>query len=271
MGLAFSELVLLGAIAGFTIFLGLPVARMRGISARAKGMLNAASAGILLFLLVDVMAEAFEATEVHALASLAGREPLSSGLVFILLLVGGASLGLLGLVWFEEKFLQRKGPRRHPMAALDEKRARAVATMIAIGIGLHNFSEGLAIGQSYAAGSLPFALLLVVGFGLHNSTEGFGIAAPLSGFRPSWKFLAFLGLIGGGPTFVGAVVGGFWVSEAVSVLFFSLAGGAIVYVVKELLFHGKLSGESVPSMSALLAGFFLGFLTDVLIKSVSGA
>jgi ZIP family zinc transporter len=89
--------------------------------------------------------------------------------------------------------------------------------LIAIGIGLHNFAEGLAIGQSAAGGEISLALTLVVGFGLHNATEGFGIVAPLSGGRerPSWRFLGLLGLIGGGPTFFGTLVGQAWVSDAV--------------------------------------------------------
>ena len=99
--------------------------------------------------------------------------------------------------------------------------ARRLALMIAVGIGLHNFSEGLAIGQSAASGEISLALLLIIGFGLHNATEGFGIVAPLpSGKdRPGWGFLALLGLIGGGPTFVGTIIGQAVVSDILSVGF----------------------------------------------------
>ena len=109
--------------------------------------------------------------------------------------------------------------------------------MIATGIGLHNFSEGLAIGQSAAAGDISLALVLVIGFGLHNATEGFGIVGPFSGTqeRPSWGFLALVGLIGGGPTFFGTLLGQAWVSEALSIAFLALAAGSILYVVIELL------------------------------------
>ena len=117
------------------------------------------------------------------------------------------------------------------------RRRRWLALLIATGIGLHNFSEGLAIGQSAAQDEVALALVLIIGFGLHNATEGFGIVAPLSGSeaRPSWRFLALLGLIGGGPTFLGTLIGQTWVSEAVSVAFLALAAGSILYVVIQLM------------------------------------
>jgi zinc transporter, ZIP family len=267
--MAFFELIILGAIAGFTIYLGLPIARMKNVSPKVRGMLNACAAGILLFLLVDVMSNAFEAVSGKVLGALAGTSGIQSALLYCALLVGGVALGLLGLVWFEERYI-RSHAKQEAKGELTEDRAKRIATMIAIGIGLHNFSEGLAIGQSYAGGAISLALLLVVGFGLHNATEGFGIAAPLSGFKPSWKFLALMGLIGGGPTFLGAVVGGFFVSGAVSVLFLSLAAGAIIYVVKELLYHGRIHGEGLSVMGFLILGFFAGFGTDLIIKFASG-
>ena len=121
--------------------------------------------------------------------------------------------------------------------------ARRLALLIAIGIGLHNFAEGLAIGQSAARNDIALAAVLVIGFALHNATEGFGIVAPLAAerdpdgslYRPSWAFLLALGVIGGGPTFVGMAVGHGFTSEAVSVLFLTLAAGSILYVICQLL------------------------------------
>ena len=269
--MALVELLILGAIAGFTIYLGLPIARMRSVSPKIKGMLNSAAAGIMLFLLIDVMGNAFLTTSTKVLDALSGKAPLQSALLYLTLLVGGVALGLLGLVWFEDRFIRTQIHDKGKSAnEISDNKAKRIAMMIAIGIGLHNFSEGLAIGQSYASGAISLALLLVIGFGLHNATEGFGIAAPLSGLKPRWSFLLLMGLIGGGPTFLGSLVGGFWVSNAISILFLALAAGAIIYVIKELLYHGRIHGEGLSVMSFLIVGFFVGFGTDLLIKFASG-
>jgi len=145
--------------------------------------------------------------------------------------------------------------------------ARWLALLIATGIGLHNFAEGLAIGQSAASGELQLAIALIVGFGLHNMTEGFGIIAPLSGDkeRPSWRFLLLLGVIGGGPTFVGTLVGQAWVSTAVSIAFLALAAGAILYVVLQLLTVCRTFGRATLVAWGVTLGLVLGFGTDFLL------
>ncbi len=262
--MALLDQIILGAIAGFTIFLGLPLA-VADASARLKGMLNSFAVGILLFLLVDIMGDAMSATEAGFTGSLSGGMSPPEGFLLPFLLIAGLAIGLLGLVWFEGRYLRPKKD-----GVMDRERAERLAIMIAIGIGLHNFSEGLAIGQSYAGGVIKLALTLVIGFGLHNMTEGFGIAAPMSGYKPSLRFLLALGLIGGGPTFIGAVIGGYWVSAATSVFFLSLAGGAVIYVVKELLFHGKISGEGLYTMASLVVGFMAGFGSLVAVHYLAG-
>jgi ZIP family zinc transporter len=145
--------------------------------------------------------------------------------------------------------------------------ARWLALFIATGIGLHNFSEGLAIGQSSAKGEVSLAVVLIIGFGLHNATEGLGICAPLTGEtqRPSWTFLATLGLIGGGPTFFGTVLGQAWVNESVSILFLALAAGSILYVVIELLNAGRVLASKTLVTWGVLLGLFLGFATDFIL------
>jgi len=141
--------------------------------------------------------------------------------------------------------------------------------LIAIGIGVHNFGEGLAIGQSAAANEIGLAVTLIIGFGLHNATEGFGICGPLSGagIVPSWKLLGILGLIGGGPTFLGTVLGQAWASAAVSVVFFTIAGGSILYVVRELFAVNRKHGSPVLTSWLLVAGVLLGFATDFVVSA----
>jgi ZIP family zinc transporter len=150
--------------------------------------------------------------------------------------------------------------------------------MIAVGIGLHNFAEGLAIGQSAARSEIALATLLVIGFGLHNATEGFGIVAPLAGevtadgqpARPSWGFLLALGLIGGGPTFLGTVIGHSFTSEPVAVVFLTLAAGSIIYVITQLLGVAAKTRRSDLLAYGLVLGLLAGFGTDAIV-SVAGA
>jgi ZIP family zinc transporter len=150
-------------------------------------------------------------------------------------------------------------------------RARQLAFLIAVGIGLHNFAEGLAIGQSAASGEIGLATLLVIGFGLHNATEGFGIVAPLTSDsaeqRPTWAFLGLLGLIGGGPTFVGAAIGHSFTSEPVSIAFLTLAAGSIVYVVTQLVTVAMKSGRSDLVAVGILLGILAGFATDAVVTA----
>ena len=179
-----------------------------------------------------------------------------------MLFAGGIAVGLLSLVGVGEVH----GPAAQASADPDRARrdgrggsggaarcaasqhwpaAKRLALLIAIGIGLHNFAEGLAIGQSAAKNDIALATLLVIGFGLHNATEGFGIVAPLAGTRlrdraggdvPArvGRSCCTMGLIGGGPTFVGTAVGHGFTSKAVSVAFLALAAGSIIYVVAQL-------------------------------------
>jgi ZIP family zinc transporter len=267
----------LGAIAGLTIFVGLPVARIRGLDVRVQGFLNAIATGVLIFLLVDILSEASEPVK-GALGKVHDGQAAPFFGLLVLYVVGMAA-GLLGLTWFNRRFAGRlsRGQLRGPGAAVaapasSVPSARGLALMIATGLGLHNFSEGLAIGQSAAAGALAFTGVLVIGFGLHNITEGFGVAAPLASReeRPSWGFLGAAGLIGGGPTFVGTLVGYNFVSSYAFVLFLALAGGALIYVINEMFNVSRKLNTPTALAAGLLAGFLAGFGTDLLLNFVGG-
>ncbi|MEA3200119.1 MAG: zinc transporter, family [Thermoplasmata archaeon] len=266
-----SNVFLLGALAGFTIFLGLPVAFIsRG--AKWKTALNAVAIGILIFLLVEVLQKGWEPVEGSFVAATAGGAGWTAAWAKLAIFAFALSLGLLSLVWFEYRFIHHRAERDAQGNALPLTPA-ALSTMIAVGIGLHNFSEGLAIGASIASGALTFAVLLAIGFALHNATEGFGIAAPLHGTRPTWGFLALVGLVGGGPTFVGALLGSLWTSEYLDIAFLALAAGALLFVIKELLHHARkipTPRDGFYVMSAVALGVLLGFGTD-LVVTLAGA
>jgi zinc transporter, ZIP family len=250
--LSFFQTAILGSIAGLTIFLGLPLARLRLESLRYLSLLNAFAIGILLFLFIEVMEHAIAPVE----EALEEGEP---GFLLLLVVAAGFAVGLLSLVYYAQHFLR------------GESSAQRLALLIAAGIGLHNFSEGLAIGSSARSGEMALALTLVVGFGLHNATEGFGIAAPLaSEKRVSWGFLAVCALIAGGPTFLGTAVGFSYTSELMSVLFLALSGGAIIYVVNELFGVGRKLGAPAWAGWGITAGILLGFITEFLLEALGG-
>ena len=274
-----AQTLLLGAIAGLTIFVGLPIGRMQNVKPATKAFLASTATGILIFLLWDVLSEAVGPVETALGDGRAGR---FAWLAF--LLTGGFFAGLISLVYYDTWMKRRRrraflGPGAASTAEFELDHhftgvspARWLAIFIATGIGLHNFSEGLAIGQSAASDQISLAIVLIIGVGLHNATEGLGICAPLTGDeqKPTWGFLGLLGLIGGGPTFLGTLLGQIWVSESVSILFFALAAGSILYVVMELLNVGRVLSSKTLVTWGVFVGLFLGFATDFILKA-SGA
>ncbi len=297
--------LLLGFIAGVTIVLGLPLGRLRRPAPSLRAFLNAVAVGILLFLVWDVLSAAWEPID-SALGQVhAGHGGAWTATGYGLIFAAGLAVGLLGLVAYERWMSRRAsrasaagvpgsgetvvrfGPGSMQAGELSAPRLRGVATwsaarqlalMIAVGIGLHNFAEGLAIGQSAARSQIALATLLVIGFGLHNATEGFGIVAPLSGdladdgrpARPSWGFLLALGLIGGGPTFLGTMIGHSFTSEPVAVVFLTLAAGSIIYVITQLLGLAAKTRRSDLLAYGLILGLLAGFGTDAIV-SAAGA
>lgn len=256
--MTFAQTVLLGAIAGFTIFIGLPIGRLKVFSEKARAFTSMISAGIILFLLIDIFTHIAEPIEA-ALKGDNGAPDFREAVVLTVVFLAGFGVGLLGLVLFEQRFLSHNPGGKN---ALPPTR---LALMIAIGLGLHNFSEGLAIGQSAGRGEIALALLLIIGFGLHNATEGFGIVGPLAGQMPTWGYLGMVGLIGGGPTFLGTMLGYGFTSSVTSVLFLALAVGALIYVLGELMYVNHRPGAKLSSATGMLTGFVLAFLTDMIL------
>jgi len=289
--MSLGQTLLLGLIAGVTILLGLPVGRLRNPAPSLRAFLNAAAVGVLLFLVWDVFSAAWEPID-GALADFhAGNGGLAAAIGYGVLFVTGLAIGLIGLTYYEMWMkarwrrnaaldAQSIGPGTMAAAELKVRAKRRhrtpaaeLALLIAVGIGLHNFAEGLAIGQAAATDDISLALLLVIGFALHNATEGFGIVAPLTGdtdahgehVRPTWGFLLLLGFIGGAPTFFGAAVGHSFTSPSVSVVFLTLAAGSIIYVITQLLAIAAKAKRPDMLAYGLVLGLVAGFLTDAVV------
>src|ERR1700687_3047030 len=230
--------VLLGAIAGITIFLGLPVARMHGLPKAVQGFLNAFATGILIFILWDILSHASGPVE----AALAGaRTGSSTPFVWMaIIFAGGIAAGLLGLVYFNRALFGRIKHGDHSPSP------RSLSLAIATGLGMHNLSEGLAIGESAHGGAIAFA-------------------APMTmDPKPaSWSFLGLAGLIGGGPTFIGTWIGYLASSTYIYVVFLAVAAGALLYVVNELFNVGRKLSSPPAFAWGLLLGFLTAYATDL--------
>jgi ZIP family zinc transporter len=284
--MSFAETVLLGALAGFTIYLGLPAGKLRLLSNRGRVVLAMFSVGILAFIFVDVLEHANEIVDGALDAFKDGKDGFGHVAWVVALLAGGFTLGVAGLGILE----RRLRPQRPPVAGgsqtatlspaeaaqltpdVDAARKRALQTgmVIAVAIGLHNFAEGLAIGVSARSGEIGLATVLIIGFALHNATEGFGIVGPLGSVTPSWRWLALAGLIGGGPTFLGSMLGYAVTSEPLELAFYALAGGAILYVIGEIWNGMRRYGHRELALLMIAAGFMAGVLTDLVVAYGGG-
>jgi ZIP family zinc transporter len=287
--LSFERTVLLGAIAGFTIYLGLPVGRLRLLSARSRVSLAMFAVGILAFIFVDVIEHAHEIVGAALAGYKSGSQSFAHLVGLVVLLVLGFGLGSAGLAIVERRLRPTATPlptisgsatadafapeeylRSGEEAALARRSALHTGLVIAVAIGLHNFAEGLAIGVSARAGAISLATVLIIGFALHNTTEGFGIVGPLGGITPSWRWLGLVGLIGGGPTFLGAMLGYQVTSEPLELAFYAVAGGAILYVIGEIWQGMRRYGYRELGLVLLTAGFAAGILTDLVVAYGGG-
>ena len=261
----------LGAFALIGLYVGvLPVALglcwfpvLARLERKGLDALLAVTIGLLAFLFVDAVQEGFE-----------GASELAGAYQGTAMFIGAAAAAFLGLE-VTGQWLRAARARRKAVAP---SAGSVLALLIAIGIGLHNFGEGLAIGAAFALGEAALGTLLIVGFTLHNTTEGLAILAPIAKERPSIGLLIKLGLIGGVPTIAGAWLGGFVYSRVAAVLCLGLGAGAIAQVIYQLskqvggpsteLRPGQLAAArfaSAPVMLGLLAGFAVMYATGMLV------
>jgi ZIP family zinc transporter len=241
-GRSFLGYALIGTLVGIVpIALGLLwLPSLRRAAPQWLAAFMALTAGLLAFLAVEALSEALEL-----------QAALPSAL-------GGAGLVLLGVA-LSFLFLTAVSSRLGQGGGASSSGGLALATLVAIGIGLHNLGEGLAIGSSFALGELALGTFFIVGFMIHNVTEGLGIASPLAeGRAVSLRRLAALALVAGAPAIAGAWLGGFVTSDVLGVIFFAAAAGAAFEVVVEV---GRYIARRAPgglTSPHALGGFFAG-------------
>jgi len=225
---------------------------LRRLGSRALLFLMAATVGLLIFLGIDATVEAVE---------LAGQlgGPLQG--------FGIAGIGMIGTI----VLLDAIGRRQMSAERSEAQQRTALATLIAVGIGLHNLGEGLAIGAAYSIGAAALGAFLVIGFIVQNLTEGLGIIVPLVQERARWRVLAALALVGGGPAIVGAWVGGLVSSPHLSVLFLGIGAGAVFQVAYQIgrrLVWPAGSRRQMPftAFAGVASGMLVLYITGLLVK-----
>jgi zinc transporter, ZIP family len=225
---------------------------LRQLGSRAMLFLMAATVGLLIFLGIDAISEALE---------------IGGQLEDTFQATGLIAIGIVG-TWL---LLQAVSRRQEAIGRSAAGQRMSLATVIAVGIGLHNLGEGLAIGAAYAVGAAALGTFLVVGFIIQNITEGLGIVVPIAKDKPSLRTLAILGLIGGAPAILGAWVGGLSSSLALSVLFLAIGAGAVFQVAyaigRKMVWTTKAADEMpVTAFAGVLAGMLVLYVTGIAIK-----
>jgi ZIP family zinc transporter len=245
------ELVGLGAVAGvIPVYLGIGAALLLGkvLPRSWEGGLIGVATGVLVYLFFDLMHEAVE---------LSGARDVLSWAVFL----GSLGASLVGLVALESSQIFGGRPAG---------RLLSLPFMIAIGMGFHNLGEGLAIGASYANGEWGLSMLLVTGFALHNGTEGFGIVGAAGKTPVQWTDVFLLGLIAGGPTCIGTLLSGQGLSPYLSISFYTLAAGSLLYVILSLTAISYTASRRVQVASGIFVGIALMYVTAMLLALFGG-
>ena len=245
------ELVGLGMVAGlFPVYLGIAVALLvsKVMDRTWEAFLIGLTAGILAYLFFDLMHEAVELT---------GPRDIVSWAIF----AGSLYLSFVGLVALEQRQHRRNRPAGHPLF---------LSYMIALGLGLHNLGEGLAIGASYVQGQWVLSGLLVGGFALHNGTEGFGIMGPAGRTPMRLQDLGLLGLLAGGPTCLGTVTSAYALSPYFSLLSYTLAAGSLLYVIVSLVPLSYAGEHRLRAAGGIFTGFIFMYVTGMVLMLLTG-
>jgi zinc transporter, ZIP family len=247
----FWELLGLGTLAGLIpVGLGIlgALAAKRIFKRTWEGFLIGISTGILVYLFFDLMHEAVEQT--------GARDPIS-WLAFL----GSLLVGFVGLVGIEQK-QQSRNREAAPVLFLPY--------MVALGLGLHNLGEGLAIGASYSQGAWVLSGVLVSGFALHNGTEGFAIMAAAGRANVPPVDMLKLTLLAGFPTCIGAVVSGSVISPYFTIVCYALAAGSLLYVIFSMVTIFYTATRRVQTATGVFAGVSLMYVTAMLLTLITG-
>lgn len=243
----------IGLLAAACTCIGLALVRRLPQGPRPRGLLTMGAAGLVLFVLIEVGYQALGTVELMAVS-----DDVAAAVVSGALLVAGLLFGLVGLAWIESR-------RGHPGA--DVPQPLDVAVMLAVGIGLRTFAEGLAVGQSLATSLVGPGAWLVLGLALHSLLYGAAVAAPVAGEPMPASRLVLLVACAAGPSLFGTVVGTTWVGPGLELLVLSVSAGALVYVLRELL-RAPLGGlTAVAAMWALAVGLLAGLGTEMLVNA----
>ena len=225
---------------------------IKKISKQKYHFFLALTVGLLLFLAIDSIEEAVEISDENLADSFNGTLLVSTVVI----------LSFLGLYYSGNKLVEKAGSSKFTKPV-------AIALMISIGIGLHNFGEGLAIGAALGMGSIAFSTFLIVGFALHNTTEGIAIAAPMSRGKLMIGKLAAMGIIAGSPAIFGAWIGGFVYSPFTSVIFLAIGAGAIfqviVVIMKWIQEENDQNLSTIAVVSGIAVGMLVMYLTSILV------